>query len=93
MLDGVLGRYMETATEDMALDGGLNWDGLVKVVTPLAEARRKMAATEAELQPRSYDRVEVVVVGGLPGEAIWTTEHEDEDGAAVATISGDDNDA
>lgn len=94
VLDGILGRYLKAVDEDALLlsptDGedGANWEGLVRVVTPLAEARRKMAATEAELQPRSYDRVEVTIVGGLPGETIWSTEHVNEDGSAVIRVTG-----
>lgn len=91
VLDGILGAYMESVEDDRKLEGGVNWEGLTRVVGPLAEARRKMAATEAELQPRSYDRVEVVVVGGLPDETIWTTEHVNADGSAVVRVSKTDS--
>lgn len=55
MLDGVLGEYLSRVDGDMVLEGGPDWEGIARTITPLAEARRKMAATEAELTPRNAD--------------------------------------
>ena len=45
-----------------------DWEGLVRAVTQLVEARRKGAATVHELNPRQVDSVHVDIVGIATGE-------------------------
>lgn len=88
MLDGVLGRYLAGLEADAALEMGADWEGLARTITPLAEARRKMAATEAELTPRGGDGAHIThdLPGAGPG--MWQGPAE----TTIATVTGDGGD-